>query len=35
MRNCALATDYDGTLATHGKVDEQTLSALTRFLLSG
>ena len=35
MRNCALATDYDGTLATHGMVDEQTLSALTRFLLSG
>lgn len=35
MRYCALATDYDGTLATKGKVDEQTLSALKRFLLSG
>lgn len=35
MRNCALATDYDGTLATHGSVDEQTLSALNRFLSSG
>lgn len=35
MWNCALATDYDGTLATHGKVDEQTLSALTRFLVAG
>jgi len=35
MRYCALATDYDGTLATHGKVDEQTLSVLNRFLCSG
>jgi hydroxymethylpyrimidine pyrophosphatase-like HAD family hydrolase len=35
MRNFALATDYDGTLATHGKVGERTLSALSRFLLSG
>ncbi len=35
MRYCALATDYDGTLATHGYVDEQTLSALRRFLFSG
>ncbi len=35
MRNLALATDYDGTLATHGTVDEQTLSALNRFLSSG
>ena len=35
MRYCALATDYDGTLATHGKVDEQRLSALNRFLCSG
>jgi len=35
MRHCALATDYDGTLATHGKVDEQTLSSLQRFRASG
>jgi hydroxymethylpyrimidine pyrophosphatase-like HAD family hydrolase len=35
MLHCALATDYDGTLATDGKVDEQTLSSLRRFLLSG
>ncbi len=35
MRIFALATDYDGTLATHGTVDEQTLSALNRFLASG
>jgi hydroxymethylpyrimidine pyrophosphatase-like HAD family hydrolase len=35
MRNSALATDYDGTLPTHGKVDEQTLVALNRFLSSG
>jgi hydroxymethylpyrimidine pyrophosphatase-like HAD family hydrolase len=35
MRYYALATDYDGTLATHGEVDEQTLSALNRFLSSG
>lgn len=35
MRYCALATDYDGTLATHGQVDEQTLSAINRFLWSG
>lgn len=35
MRHCALATDYDGTLATDGKVDEQTLSSLRRFLSSG
>jgi hydroxymethylpyrimidine pyrophosphatase-like HAD family hydrolase len=26
-----LATDYDGTLATHGSVDEKTISALERF----
>ena len=35
MRHCALATDYDGTLATQGKVDEQTLSSLRRLLSSG
>ena len=35
MRPSALATDYDGTLATHGKVDEQTLSSLKTFVASG
>jgi hydroxymethylpyrimidine pyrophosphatase-like HAD family hydrolase len=25
-----LATDYDGTLAHHGRVDEQTITALER-----
>jgi hydroxymethylpyrimidine pyrophosphatase-like HAD family hydrolase len=35
MRFHALATDYDGTLATHGKVDEPTLAALQRLLASG
>ena len=31
----ALATDYDGTLATHGTVDEGTREALRRFRMSG
>jgi hydroxymethylpyrimidine pyrophosphatase-like HAD family hydrolase len=31
----ALATDYDGTLATHGRVDEETLAALRRLRDSG
>jgi hydroxymethylpyrimidine pyrophosphatase-like HAD family hydrolase len=35
MRYLALATDYDGTLATHGHVDEPTISGLERFLASG
>ena len=35
MRYHVLATDYDGTLATHGAVDEQTLQALERLRLSG
>ena len=35
MRIQALATDYDGTLATHGLVDEATLAALARFRESG
>jgi HAD superfamily hydrolase (TIGR01484 family) len=35
MRYLALATDYDGTLAHHGRVDEETLAALERFLASG
>ncbi|RPJ60979.1 MAG: HAD-IIB family hydrolase [Acidobacteria bacterium] len=30
MRYYALATDYDGTLAHHGRVDEATLQALER-----
>lgn len=35
MRYLALATDYDGTLATHGQVDEVTLDALKRLRESG
>lgn len=35
MRYLALATDYDGTLATGGKVDEATTSALSRLKASG
>jgi hydroxymethylpyrimidine pyrophosphatase-like HAD family hydrolase len=31
----ALATDYDGTLASHGRVDEQTIAALERLKASG
>jgi hydroxymethylpyrimidine pyrophosphatase-like HAD family hydrolase len=31
----ALATDYDGTLATHGTVGEETRAALRRFRASG
>ncbi len=31
MRYAILATDYDGTLATHGAVDPTTLAALVRF----
>ncbi|HEY9851547.1 MAG TPA: HAD family hydrolase [Leptolyngbyaceae cyanobacterium] len=31
MRYLALATDYDGTIATHGQVDAKTLDALSRF----
>jgi len=31
----ALATDYDGTLASHGGVDEQTIAALERLKASG
>lgn len=30
MEHRALATDYDGTIATHGVVDERTLQALQR-----
>jgi len=36
MTSCrALATDYDGTIATHGVVDEPTIEALRRFRASG
>lgn len=35
MRYHALACDYDGTLATHGTVDEPTLEALARLRNSG
>lgn len=35
MRYLALATDYDGTLAAHGSVDEATRAGLERLLDSG
>src|SRR5262245_35660160 len=35
MRYLALACDYDGTLAHHGKVDEETIRALERVRTSG
>jgi phosphoglycolate phosphatase (TIGR01487 family) len=35
MRFAALATDYDGTIATHGTVDEPTLEALRSLKSSG
>ena len=35
MRFLALATDYDGTLATHGSVEKQVLPALHRVRASG
>lgn len=35
MRYRALASDYDGTLALHGSVDDQTVAALHQFLASG
>ncbi len=35
MRFLALATDYDGTLAHHGRVDEPALEALERLRESG
>ena len=31
----ALATDYDGTIATHGRVDDETLAALRRVRAAG
>ena len=35
MLFCALASDYDGTLARDGRVDEATLEALRRFKATG
>jgi HAD superfamily hydrolase (TIGR01484 family) len=35
MRYLALATDYDGTIASHGTVPPETLAALKRLLDSG
>lgn len=35
MRYQVLATDYDGTLATHGHVDAPTVAALERLLATG
>jgi hydroxymethylpyrimidine pyrophosphatase-like HAD family hydrolase len=35
LRYLALATDYDGTLAHDGRVDDATLGALARLLSSG
>ncbi|WP_406698397.1 HAD-IIB family hydrolase [Singulisphaera sp. Ch08] len=35
MRYLALAADYDGTLATHGRVEDSTLEALGRLRESG
>jgi len=35
MRYVALATDYDGTLATNGRVDARTLEALDRAAAAG
>lgn len=35
MRYLALATDYDGTLASHGKVEPETIDALRRLAATG
>jgi hydroxymethylpyrimidine pyrophosphatase-like HAD family hydrolase len=35
MRYLALAADYDGTLATDGRVDSATVAALERLVASG
>ena len=35
MRYLALATDYDGTLATDGQVSAETVAAIERLRLSG
>src|SRR6188768_3147354 len=35
MRYLVRGSDYDGTLALHGRVDERTVAALERFLATG
>ena len=35
MLYCALASDYDGTLATDGRVDAATMQALEQFKATG
>lgn len=35
MRYLALATDYDGTLASHGTVEPETIEALRRLAVTG
>jgi hypothetical protein len=35
MLYCALASDYDGTLATDGRVDDATMQALEQFKATG
>ncbi|MEA2641569.1 MAG: hypothetical protein QOF51_2963 [Chloroflexota bacterium] len=35
VRYLVLACDYDGTLATSGRVDEASIDALERLLASG
>src|SRR5436853_1858365 len=35
MRYLALASDYDGTLAHHGRVDDPTVAALERLRATG
>src|SRR5215510_3848448 len=35
MRYLALACDYDGTIATHGQVNAETVAAFQRVLASG
>ena len=35
MRYLALASDYDGTLAHDGRVDEETIAAIARLRASG
>ena len=35
MRYLALCTDYDGTIADHGKVDKPTIAALEELRTSG
>src|SRR5690606_835758 len=35
MRHLLLCTDYDGTIALHGRVDDDTIAALERLRESG